>query len=186
MFLLCTQGYSMLYFIRHGQTDANLKRINAGGEFDVPLNANGMAQARAFAAANQDFIASLDAVFVSPMTRARQTMELVLEGHNKPIEIIEDLREWMLGAWSGVSYDQTPHLFSTDAVPEGGESRPEFFRRTLKAMQHVEQRHDGKVLIVAHGGVWYSYAKHAAHPNTDLDNCAHEEICRRTLRGIQI
>lgn len=175
----------MLYFIRHGQTDANLNRINAGGEYDIPLNATGMEQARRFAAANQDLIASLDAVYVSPMTRAQQTANLVLHGHNKPVEIIEGLREWMLGNLSGLSYDQTPDLFTNNTIPEGGESRTMFFRRSIETLQQVAQCHTGKVLIVAHGGVWYSYAKHAAHPNTDLDNCGHEEICRMTLQNIK-
>lgn len=174
----------MLYFIRHGQTDANLNRVNAGGEHDISLNATGMAQARAFAASNQHLIAALDAVFVSPMLRARQTAELVLEGHAKPIEIVEDLREWKLGKWSGLSHDETPHLFHDNVEPEGGETRKEFFRRTIGAMKYVDQQHKGKVLIVAHGGVWFSYAKHAPHPNVDLDNCAHEEMCRMTLRGM--
>src|SRR4051812_13526472 len=102
----------MIYFIRHGQTDANLNRINAGGEHDIPLNATGIEQARAFNAANQEFIESVDAVYVSPMLRAQQTAELVMGHYTKPVEIIEDLREIRLGQWSQVSHDITGNYFT--------------------------------------------------------------------------
>jgi 2,3-bisphosphoglycerate-dependent phosphoglycerate mutase len=175
----------VLYFIRHGQTDANLNRINAGGEYDVPLNETGKAQACAFAAAQQPLIESLDAVYVSPMIRAQQTMELIIAGHNKPVEVVENLREWKLGTWSKLTYEATPNLFTTNDAPEEGESRLQFFKRGINALQYVNTAHSGKILVVAHGGIWYSYAHYAAHQVTDLANCAHQEMCRKTLGGIK-
>src|SRR5688500_11044140 len=112
----------MIFFIRHGQTDANLNRLNAGGEYDIPLNSTGMAQAKAFSAAHQDFIRTIDAVFVSPMIRARQTMDLVLEGHQKPVTIIDDLREIMLGEWTAAPFDISGNYFTEQRDPPGGES----------------------------------------------------------------
>lgn len=185
MFLRVKPGIRrVLYFIRHGQTDANLNRINAGGESDIPLNSNGMAQARAFSAANQAMIESLDSVFVSPMIRARQTAELILGKHDKPMTIIENLREWMLGGWSNLSYDETQDLFTGQRQPPGGETREQFQARSIRALQDASGRHPGRVLVVAHGGIWHSYASRIAHPVIHIDNCGSEEICRKTLERL--
>ncbi len=176
----------MLYFIRHGQTDANLNRINAGGESDIPLNATGMAQARAFSVANQALIEGIDAVFVSPMIRARQTAELILGKHDKPMTIIENLREWLLGEWSSLPYEETQDLFTGNRQPPGGETREQFHARSICALQDASGRHPGRVLVVAHGGIWHSYASRIAHPVIHIDNCGSEEICRKTLGGISV
>jgi broad specificity phosphatase PhoE len=174
----------MLYFIRHGQTDANLKRINAGGEYDIPLNATGMEQARLFSQGNQDLIASFDTIFVSPMIRAQQTADLILTGHQKPMIVIENLREWMLGDWSGTSYDTTQDLFTGDHAPPGGETKTAFYTRAIRALQDAGKRDVGKALIVAHGGIWFSYAHYTSHPVSHLENCSHQEICRVRLGKI--
>lgn len=172
----------MIYFIRHGQTDANLNKINAGGESDIPLNETGMAQARAFNTANQEFIKSIDTVFVSPMIRARQTMELVLGHHQKPIEVVEDLRERMIGEWAGLPYEATGDYF--DSHPKDGESWPVFLKRSIDVLHYAAKKHAGRVLVVAHGGIWYSYASRIAHPVLHIDNVGREEVCRIRLADL--
>lgn len=176
----------MIYFIRHGQTDANLKRINAGGGpgGDVPLNETGLAQARAFSAAHQEFIESLDHVFVSPMIRAQQTAELILAGHNKPTENLHDLREMELGEWEGVSYDVSTDFFHNQVQPPGGESWLNFKTRSVKALRHAGRAHEGRVLVVAHGGIWFNYAQLAGHPELFIENCTRLDVCRDKLAKI--
>lgn len=172
----------MIYFIRHGQTDANFHKLNAGGETDIPLNETGMAQARAFNEAHQEFLETIDTVFVSPMIRARQTMELVLGHHKKPVEIVDDLRERMIGEWAGLPYEATDGYFDTH--PKDGESWPVFLKRSIDALRYAANKHAGKVLVVAHGGIWYSYASLSSHPLLHIDNVGREEVCRIKLSGL--
>ncbi len=174
----------MIHFIRHGQTDANLDRINAGGEYDIPLNVAGVAQARAFSESHQEFIAELDAVFVSPMLRARQTADLILSGHKTPVEIIEDLREIRLGKWSAASYQMTGDYFTEQRDPPGGESWTDFHRRAIRGLRQAAESHKGKLLVVAHGGIWFSYAWQSGHSETHLANCTRRDIGRVELEGI--
>ena len=176
----------MLYFVRHGQTDANLNGINAGGEYDIPLNATGMAQAQAFAAIHQDFLRTIDAVYVSPMIRAQQTADLILDGHKKPGDVIEDLRELKLGEWSGVSYDVTGNYFQDGREPPGGETWAGFKKRCIGALRTAAKGHSGNVLVVAHGGVWFSYASLIGHDLVHIENCGREDICRIKLSKIAI
>src|SRR4051812_47935989 len=103
----------MLYFIRHGQTDANLHHLNAGGEWDVPLNVTGETQARDFALGNQDFLKTIHKFYISPMIRAQQTAKQIIDNLTHPIdtETVPDLAEWYLGEWSGKPYAETPDYF---------------------------------------------------------------------------
>jgi len=175
----------MIHFIRHGQTDANLQRVLAGGEHDIPLNATGIRQAEAFGAANQSFIKNVDTVYVSPMIRARQTADLVIQGHKKPVEVIENLREWILGDWSGLAYDALPDILSTRPDPPGGEPWNKFQNRCLKAIRQLAENKE-KILIVAHGGVWNAYAHKIRHHVIDIENCTMQEICRIKLGTIPL
>ncbi|MDB5491756.1 MAG: phosphoglycerate mutase family protein [Micavibrio sp.] len=176
----------MIFFIRHGQTDANLKRINAGGGpgGDVPLNETGRAQARAFSAAHQVFIESIDHVFISPMIRAQQTAELILAGHNKTTDNLHDLREMELGEWEGVSYDISTDFFQNQVQPPGGESWLNFRTRSINALRHAGGKHQGNVLVIAHGGVWFSYAHITGHKELFIENCVRMDVCRVKLGQI--
>ena len=63
----------MLYFIRHGETDFGINKVNQGHSLN-PLNANGIKQAKHA----RDKIATLDIkhVFSSDLPRAVQTAEV--------------------------------------------------------------------------------------------------------------
>ncbi|MEM9469658.1 MAG: histidine phosphatase family protein, partial [Pseudomonadota bacterium] len=168
----------MIYYIRHGQTDANLKQIHAGGEWDLPLNNTGRQQAIDLGEKEKDFFASFDKVFVSPMARARETAELVTKG-TKELNTIHDLREWELGDGSGepINDDLPPFLLSLK-TPRNGESFEVFQQRCLNAMRSIASQSKGKTLIVAHGGVWSCYAHFVKHPKIELENCTLIEIDR--------
>ena len=74
-----------LYYIRHGETDWNVEYRLQGGR-DIPINANGRAQARRCGDIMRDLLArdhraAADLDFVaSPLGRARETMEIVRAG----------------------------------------------------------------------------------------------------------
>jgi broad specificity phosphatase PhoE len=95
-----------LYLIRHGETDAN-----AEGRLisftDAPLNATGREQAARLGAALAD--RRPDAIWSSPMARARQTAEAVCAAAGlepNRIRVDERLRELDFGPYEGWSEAQ--------------------------------------------------------------------------------
>ena len=88
-----------LYFVRHGQTDANAKMTQGGqiAELDEPLNAAGVQQATEAADALKAI--DFDVVVSSPLRRAVQTAEIINKYHNKNIQIDDAWRERQAGAY---------------------------------------------------------------------------------------
>jgi broad specificity phosphatase PhoE len=72
-------------FLRHGQTDYNLKRIFQG-RIDIPLNEEGQKQAHQIA-----LPVNINVVYSSPLRRAAETAEIVAKNH-KLEHIIPDFR----------------------------------------------------------------------------------------------
>ncbi len=137
------------YFLRHGETDWNHRRI-IQGQTDTPLNATGEQQAVAVA----PLIATLPiaTICTSSLSRAKRTGEIVNRGLNKPVFTFDDLRECHLGqiqgspsngAWRGEWVAGGP-------MP-GGETFVEYCARVLRGFNQALAQ-TGPVLIVAHGG----------------------------------
>jgi broad specificity phosphatase PhoE len=137
------------WFLRHGETDWNAANRTQGST-DIPLNANGVAQAHAAA----ELLRGLDigTLVCSPLGRARQTAEIVGAALGLTPEVRPGLREAnfgvhegeVMGAWFAAWVDGK-------AVPEGGESFAEVHARAMAAMNEVLAS-PGPALIVGHGG----------------------------------
>ena len=69
----------MIYFVRHGQTDSNVNKVFPAP--DVPLNKNGIEQARQTALSLKDV--EFAACYCSPFLRAKQTCDAILQHHSK-------------------------------------------------------------------------------------------------------
>ena len=72
--------------MRHGKTDNNVKRL-LSGRYDVPLNEQGIEDAKKEAIETKDL--HIDIIFCSPLTRAKQTCAEINKYHNAPV-IYED------------------------------------------------------------------------------------------------
>jgi len=165
---------SVLYLIRHGATESNESkppRLQGRG-IDGPLSAEGRRQAAAMA----QWLASrgIDAVYSSPLCRARQTAEelarrckLLAPG----VRIVEELIEADVGAWEGLSWEEVEgrdpeayRLFTTDASIHpylGGENFTQVLARTLPAMDRIMAENAGRrVAVVAHNVVNRAYLAH--------------------------
>ncbi|MBM2884493.1 histidine phosphatase family protein [Chromobacterium phragmitis] len=148
--------------VRHGETDWN-REYRLQGHTDIPLNATGLAQADQLALAFRA-ASSFQALYVSDLTRTRQTAaplqaKLRLAAHYTP-----QLRERHMGALQGLTYaeaaERIPHVYQRhqtrdpDYDLEGGESLRRFSARILESLADIASRHHGQeVLIVTHGGV---------------------------------
>lgn len=143
---------------RHGQTDLNVQERIQGSQ-DFPLNDVGRAQAARIAPE----IVSLapDRILSSPLSRASDTAQHVVELSGVPMEWDGRLRERDYGEWEGLTRTQIrerdPEQFAiwTDGgYPEGlGVERiVDTGRRVAAAVvEAAEQMSEGTLLIVAHG-----------------------------------
>ena len=148
--------------VRHGETAWNTER-RLQGHTDIPLNATGLAQARATATnlAAERF----DAAYSSDLDRARQTAEAIAARCGIHLAFDAALRERHYGAFQSLTYDEARarfpahyHRFETRdpefTFPDGGESLREFAERVRSTLEGIARRHHGgTVLVVTHGGV---------------------------------
>ena len=80
----------MLYIMRHGKTDWNLK-YKLQGKTDIPLNDMGRQMAEEAHERYKDV--HFDVCYCSPLRRARETAEIVLSGRDIPMIIDDRLAE---------------------------------------------------------------------------------------------
>lgn len=153
----------MLYIIRHGKTDWNVQH-RLQGMTDIPLNEEGRKMARDAAIEYKDI--HFDVCYCSPLIRARETAEILLEGRDIPIIVDDRLREMGFGKYEGFTDSFSvpdcpvnvlffhPEQYTTPV--EGGESLDDLFARTGEFLREValpQVKEDKDVLIVGHGAM---------------------------------
>lgn len=148
-----------IIIIRHGETEWN-KTGRFQGHSDVPLSAEGRAQAAALG--RNLALDHVDAIYASDLTRAMETAAPLAKRFG--LEVISDplLRELNFGAWEGRHFDdvnaENPNAmknFYTDPeqadIPES-EPFPEFQRRVAGRVREIVAQERGKrIVIVSHG-----------------------------------
>ncbi len=140
-------------YLRHGETDWN-RLGQAQGCTDIPLNAVGRAQAEAARAAIH--AAPPVTIAVSPLSRARETAEIVNRDLDLPMVSIDNLRECGFGAMEGEPMGLWFHEWlKGERVIPGAEPVHHFLARALDGINAALEL-PGPVLIVAHGGVYRS------------------------------
>ena len=132
-------------FLRHGETENNRLGLVAGAS-DVPLNATGQAQARA--AAQRLATSGVNAIWSSPLRRARDTADCVAQVLGLPVLVVPELAERNWGELEG----RPRELRQRGVTPPGGESLEDFSARTLRGLQQIASSR--LPLIVAHSGTF--------------------------------
>lgn len=174
-----------VYFLRHGQTQYNAEK-RFYGVSDIGLSAEGVAEALNAAAFLKNVV--FEAVYASPLSRARETAEIAMEKNAAPTDIayIEGLREVNFGDWEGMKADEIEARFSPDwreyiaayqqfTFPNG-DSIGAYNERAKNYMGGFIKRHtSGNILIVSHKGFILSGISSLLHGdcrymfNYDLD-----------------
>jgi 2,3-bisphosphoglycerate-dependent phosphoglycerate mutase len=162
-----------LVLARHGESQFNAKSLWTG-VWDVPLTTRGRHEAGLMAAAIKD--TRPDVVFTSVLSRARDTLGLILsQNHWEHIPMHADpaLNERDYGELTGMNKWAVEERFGEtkfqrwrrgwDAPVPGGETLKMVYRRTIPFFDsHIlpELRHGHDVMVVAHGNSLRTIIKH--------------------------
>lgn len=139
------------WFLRHGETDWNAAALSQGAT-DVPLNARGIAQARAAAAVLKG--RGIASIVHSPLARARDTAAIVAAELGVEMTADEALREAAFGVNEGRPMGEWFAAWLAGRyTPPGGEPFADLRERALAAIGRALARPPA-VLVVAHGGLW--------------------------------
>ncbi|MDE2582242.1 MAG: histidine phosphatase family protein [Rhodospirillales bacterium] len=139
------------WFLRHGETDWNARNLSQGN-IDIPLNANGIAQAQAAAALLRG--RGIASIVASPLSRARDTAAIAGAALGLPVAVDDGLREVAFGVQEGQPMaDWFAEWISGALTPEGAESFAALRRRAVSAVNRATA-HPPAVLVVAHGALF--------------------------------
>jgi broad specificity phosphatase PhoE len=140
---------TVLGMFRHGQTEWNIN-LRLQGTADTQLNQSGINQVEMAAAVIGDW----DLLLTSPLSRARQSAEIISKAIGLEPVVSERLLERSFGIGEGMTYEQWHHRYSKlDQIP-GAESEFSVFRRSQKLLDEIQTEYSGKrVLVVTHGAL---------------------------------
>jgi probable phosphoglycerate mutase len=150
----------VILLARHGETTWNRDR-RFQGQVDVPLNDTGRDQARALAEAARS--EQLAALYASPLSRARETAEIVGAELGLEPRLDDRLKEVDVGDWAerlkpDIERDDPEAWAAFRAAGEdfrfpGGESLREQTERVVAALVDITQRRELPALVICHRGV---------------------------------
>lgn len=143
----------MLYFVRHGQCEANAQNVFAGQRNDSPLTEIGKEQARAAGQAVAALNVSFDRIISSPLSRTRDTAVFVAEAIGfdpAQIQIDPRITEYDMGSLTGTSREGVTS--ATIATPSDAEPIEKFQERVMTAVREYAAM-PGNTLLVSHAGV---------------------------------
>ena len=143
-----------LYFVRHGQTEANAQQVYDGQRLNAPLTELGRNQAAAVGIKLRTL--DIGQIISSPLIRTRQTADIIAENMgNKPSIIFDDrLMEHDNGALSGTPY----RTVSIEELAATTDNEPtEVFRARVSAALLDASSSTLNTLVVSHGGVYTQY-----------------------------
>ncbi len=147
-----------LYILRHGETDWNVAG-KLQGRIDIPLNENG----RKVAIETRKKLKAIPfaAAYTSPLGRARETAQLILQ--DRDVAIIEDERiiEVGFGIYEGQqrghadenieNFFRKPEIYCPMGDGEEIEAVFQREREFLEMLKQNKEYQDKNILIVTHG-----------------------------------
>lgn len=147
----------VIFLARHGQTEWN--RVGRRqGQLDSPLSTLGLVTVGQAAVAVSEM--EIDAVYSSPLGRARTTATIYAEALGLPVSVVGDLRELDHGAMSGLTDAEIEIEFPGQLAERsrsryawrfpGGESYADVDRRAANALTSIAAGRARRPLVVSH------------------------------------
>ena len=151
-----------ILIVRHGHSVANEKQIFAGAT-DVPLSEIGKKQAELVS----NYILnnySVDAIYSSELSLAKNTVIKVSETINLPINTNNSFNEVFGGKWESITFEEIYNKYPNDLLTwlndignsrcTDGESFSELRKRAFEGLKEIAKQNEGKTLVLAtHAGV---------------------------------
>lgn len=199
-----------LYFVRHGESVANILREFSNTGIKHPLTEKGIEQAQLLAGLLSDI--AFEKIYSSPVLRALQTAQIVADKRGMDVEVTEALREWNVGIYEGTTDPQGWKLHASvqadwffhhkpESKMPGGENLIEITNRFVPFIDGLVQQYkdtDRNILCVAHGGLYiamlpvvFNNIDHAfanehgvAHTSTTIAEVDHDGLYCTSWCGI--
>ena len=163
-----------IYLLRHGVTEYNTQK-RYQGQRDIPLSTKGRAMLR-----RADF--DPEVVYVSPLTRARQTARILFPEARQVV--VPDLREMNFGTYEGRNYiemEQDPDYLAwvasnCESTCPDGERKEDFSARVCAAFarlvdQAFAEGTDQLVILAPGGTQMASMERYALPRKTNHEWC---------------
>ncbi len=145
-----------LYFIRHGQSEANLGQYCAY-QLDAPLTELGRRQAACTAGFLKDI--PFTAAYASDLSRAYDTAVAAVQHLGLSVQKRVDLREIYGGKWEGMKFTEVEALYPADyavwieqiglSKPTAGESVVDLQKRLKTAIEDIVSHHPNETVCIA-------------------------------------
>ena len=173
----------MIYIVRHGQTEQNLKK-KLQGRSDFPLTELGREQASAVGDAFRDAGIVFDKVYSSPLGRAVETAELI--AGDAPIDVEEALIEMDYGPYEGIDlFDLPPEVeeffkdFTNHPAPDGMEQLSSVVARAGEFLVRLKAEAVHRDILLSTHAIamkglleYLTPASNGAYWSTYIGNCA--------------
>jgi probable phosphoglycerate mutase len=166
---------TLVLLVRHGQTPTTGK-VLPGRAAGLHLAEQGVAQAQRAA----DRIAELtkvDAIYASPLERARETAAPIAAARGMKVQIDKGLLECDFGDWTGAELKKLmklPEWGTVQRAPStfrfpNGESFTEMQTRMVSAVDRLRAKHPGGTIVcVSHADPIKAVTAHAMGSHIDL------------------
>lgn len=142
-----------VFFVRHGESEANTKGMFAGQRENSPLTEKGREQAKQAALDLLNKKIKPQRVIVSPLIRAYETAQIIIRNANlQDVKIIveERVAEYDMGSFTGTPYRK---ITSAELIAaENAEDPQKFMDRVHNLLEEIINANE-IILIVSHAGV---------------------------------
>ena len=149
---------TQIILVRHGRTIWNKQEIFRGTK-DVPLDDHGRLEATYARERLKD--EQIHVAYSSPLSRAVETSQIILEPHGIKAQIHDGLIDLNYGDWQGISHEEVKRLYPDlykqwkeaphTVVFPNGEGLDSVRDRVMELINHILDVHSGRtVLLAAH------------------------------------
>ncbi len=141
-----------IYFVRHGQTDANKARIFSG-QIDTPLNETGRQQVNETCELIKNLGINWNIIVSSTLSRAYETAQIINQYFPIDKEIIQDVSaiERSFGKAEGIPITDENYRRIMNCEFENEESETEIIHRAQTFIKRLLKTYPGQnILVVTH------------------------------------
>jgi broad specificity phosphatase PhoE len=175
-----------IYFVRHGESEANAAGIAAGGGLDVSLTEDGRQQAQKVGEGLKK--KEIDLIVCSPMKRAHETASIIAQtvGYDLSKIVTNPLfTERHLGELTGAKNELVKTYYDAGMLPSSAETTEALQRRIVQGLEWLKSLPENNIVLVSHGGpgrmVRTIYRQEHHSQINSLDRLGNSEIMELAL-----